>query len=251
MARLLPQLLRSDDRGVGARDGFQPPAVDGGPSRDGRTRDARKALEARNANSVRKAARTKARRKKTTKEQPSDAKKTASPKRSGRKTSVVTWSRGRRSGHRRTFLRWTCGSARRGTDAFQPGQEVTCDYVYDEDLPGTSRKFNCAITKDDVVKVRYGEENGKVEGEVIATRLLWALGFGADGVYPVKVQCRGCSADPWANRKPVSGEQYFEIGRDRTQISRRRDQDGQGRRLVLEGTPPRRRTTGRRSARAD
>src|SRR5262249_30248699 len=88
-----------------------------------------------------------------------------------------------------------------GREAFQPGQEVTCDYVYDEELPGTSRKFNCAISKNEVVKVRYGEDNGKVEGEVIATRLLWALGFGADAVYPVKVRCRGCSADPWVNRR--------------------------------------------------
>jgi len=96
-------------------------------------------------------------------------------------------------------------------DSFQPGQEVTCDYVYEEELPGTSRKFNCAVSKNDVVKVRYGEENGKVEGEVIATRLLWALGFGADAVYPVKVHCRGCSADPWENRQPVAGEQYFEV----------------------------------------
>jgi len=98
---------------------------------------------------------------------------------------------------------------RQGREAFQPGQEVTCDYVYDEDLPGTSRKFNCAITKDDVVKVRYGEENGKVEGEVLATRLLWALGFGADAVYPVRVRCRGCSADPWVERQPVAGEQFI------------------------------------------
>jgi hypothetical protein len=98
-----------------------------------------------------------------------------------------------------------------GSQAFSPGQEVTCDYVFDKDLPGTSRKFNCAITGDDVVKVRYGEENGKVEGEVLATRLLWALGFGADAVYPVKVHCRGCSADPWVNRQPVAGEQDFEI----------------------------------------
>src|SRR5262245_61969797 len=97
-----------------------------------------------------------------------------------------------------------------GPQAFLPGQDVTCDYVYDEDLPGTSRKFNCAITKDDVVKVRYGEENGKVEGEVLSTRLLWALGFGADAIYPVKVHCRGCSADPWVNRQPVAAEQYFE-----------------------------------------
>jgi hypothetical protein len=98
-----------------------------------------------------------------------------------------------------------------GPEAFQPGQEVTCDYVYKEQLPGTSRKFDCAISKNDVVKVRYGEANGKVEGEVAATRLLWALGFGADAVYPVKVRCRGCSADPWNERQPVAGEQIFEL----------------------------------------
>jgi len=99
----------------------------------------------------------------------------------------------------------------RGKQAFEPWQDVTCDYVFEEELPGTSRKFNCAITKDDVVKVRYGAQNGKVEGEVLATRLLWALGFGADAVYPVKVRCRGCSADPWNERAAVAGEQYFEL----------------------------------------
>jgi|KBSSwiS6_1023812.scaffolds.fasta_scaffold21514_1 hypothetical protein len=98
-----------------------------------------------------------------------------------------------------------------GPEAFKPWQEVTCDYVFNDDLPGTSRKFNCAITKGDVVKVRYGEANGKVEGSVAATRLLWALGFGADAVYPVKVRCRGCSADPWNDRQPVAGEQVFEL----------------------------------------
>lgn len=98
-----------------------------------------------------------------------------------------------------------------GREAFQPGQDVACDYVFDEDLPGTSRKFKCAISADDVVKVRYGQENGKVQGEVLATRLLWALGFGADAVYPVRVHCRGCSNDPWVDRRPVAGEQYFEL----------------------------------------
>lgn len=38
--------------------------------------------------------------------------------------------------------------------AFQPGEEVLCEYVPVEDPPGTTRKFNCAISKGDVVKVR-------------------------------------------------------------------------------------------------
>jgi len=53
------------------------------------------------------------------------------------------------------------------------------------------------LDEPDVVKVKYGRENGEVYGEVLATRLLWALGFGADRIYPVKVVCRGCSSDPW------------------------------------------------------
>jgi hypothetical protein len=45
---------------------------------------------------------------------------------------------------------------------------------------------------------------------VLASRLLWALGFGADRLYPVKVTCRGCSADPWEKRDKVDGEQVFD-----------------------------------------
>ncbi len=39
--------------------------------------------------------------------------------------------------------------------------------------------------------------NGEVFAEVVGTRLLWALGFFADGVYPTKVICYDCPEDPW------------------------------------------------------
>ena len=96
-----------------------------------------------------------------------------------------------------------------GPGAFQPNERVTCDYVK-ANLPGTTRKFDCAVGDGDVVKVRYGPENGKVEGAVLASRLLWALGFGADRLYPVRVTCQGCSADPWTKRDKVPGEQVFD-----------------------------------------
>jgi hypothetical protein len=95
-----------------------------------------------------------------------------------------------------------------GPGTFGPNEMVTCDYV-DTKLPGTSRKFECAIHEGETVKVRYGQTNGKVEGAVIASRLLWALGFGADRLYPVTVTCRGCSADPWTKRARVPGQQVF------------------------------------------
>jgi hypothetical protein len=96
-----------------------------------------------------------------------------------------------------------------GRGAFQPNEMVTCDYVTAK-LPGTSRKFDCSLPDGDVVKVRYGEDNGKVEGAVLASRLLWALGFGADRLYPVRVTCRGCSADPWKKREPASEAHVFD-----------------------------------------
>jgi hypothetical protein len=84
-----------------------------------------------------------------------------------------------------------------------------CDYV-DVKLPGSSRKFRCAIGGVDMVKVRYGAGNGEVQGSVLASRLLWALGFGADRVYPVRVMCRGCPPDPWTQRGRVAGVRIFD-----------------------------------------
>lgn len=84
--------------------------------------------------------------------------------------------------------------------AFQPNELVTCDYT-PRPRDGSSRKFYCALPDGDVVKVRYGARNGEVQGSVLATRLLWALGFVANRVYPVRVRCRGCSEDPWKDRE--------------------------------------------------
>jgi len=78
-----------------------------------------------------------------------------------------------------------------GAGAFAPGARVTCDFV-ERDLSGKSPKFACRIGADDEVKVKFGGANGEVYGELLATRLLWALGFGADRMYSVNVICRGC-----------------------------------------------------------
>jgi len=71
---------------------------------------------------------------------------------------------------------------------------VQCEYSK-KDLGGKSPKFACAIAPNDEVKVKFGGANGEVYGEVAATRLLWALGFGADRMYPVRVICRRCPAE--------------------------------------------------------
>jgi hypothetical protein len=89
-----------------------------------------------------------------------------------------------------------------GPDALPLDETVKCTYV-ETKLSGSSRKFDCAISKNDVAKVKYGTSNGEVIGAVLASRLLWALGFGADRVYPVRVLCQGCSSDPWTKPKAV------------------------------------------------
>src|SRR5260221_10608267 len=58
-----------------------------------------------------------------------------------------------------------------GAGSFAPGEAVACDYV-ETKLPGTTRKFDCDAGQGGVVQGRYGDENGKVEGAVRATRLL-------------------------------------------------------------------------------
>lgn len=92
-----------------------------------------------------------------------------------------------------------------GPGAFLPDQLVECDYVEDT-FEGKSPKFECALSPDDRVKVKYGAGNGEVYAEVAATRLLWALGFGADRVYPVRVRCRGCPHDFRGKPEPSRSE---------------------------------------------
>lgn len=78
-----------------------------------------------------------------------------------------------------------------GPGSFASEAMVTCDYI-EKKMTGRSPKFTCVIPPDDEMKVKYGADNGEVYAEVAATRLLWALGFGADRMYPVRIVCRGC-----------------------------------------------------------
>ena len=79
----------------------------------------------------------------------------------------------------------------RGPGSFAPGETVNCQYL-DKKLSGKSPKFACRIGADDEVKVKFGGTNGEVYAELLATRVLWALGFGADRMYRVNVVCEGC-----------------------------------------------------------
>jgi hypothetical protein len=93
-----------------------------------------------------------------------------------------------------------------GGKAFDAGETVNCDYAKHEGS-GSTPKFRCVLPSGDDLKVRYGEHNGEVYGQVAATRLFWALGLGANRMYPVaKVVCRGCPWKPFEDPHKEAGQ---------------------------------------------
>ena len=97
-----------------------------------------------------------------------------------------------------------------GEHAFSPNESVSCEYV-ETKFEGKSRKFECLTSTGERLRIRYGATNGELQGSVIASRLLWALGFGADRFYPVKVTCQGCPDDPLKAPAKVDGVQEFDL----------------------------------------
>jgi hypothetical protein len=81
--------------------------------------------------------------------------------------------------------------------SFRASDEVSCRFTL-RPVGGTTTKFNCELPNGEIVKVKYGARNPELYAEVAATRLLTALGFGADRMYLVsRVRCYGCPALPF------------------------------------------------------
>lgn len=81
-----------------------------------------------------------------------------------------------------------------GTGSFALGETIACEYA-DTQLSGATPKFACRRPDGDELKVKYldpNNKNGEVYGEILGTRLLWALGFGSDRMYSVRVICHKC-----------------------------------------------------------
>jgi hypothetical protein len=73
---------------------------------------------------------------------------------------------------------------------------VRCKYL-DSPAHGTTTKFDCVLRDGEVVKVKYGH-TGEIHAEVAASRLLSALGFGADRMFIIpRVRCYGCVRTPF------------------------------------------------------
>ena len=92
---------------------------------------------------------------------------------------------------------------------FEPGASIECRYEPDE-TSGTTPKFDCRLPTGEVIKVKYGV-NPEIPGEVAATRLLAAMGFGADYMsIAERVRCYGCPRSPYRSRQVA--EWFFVAG---------------------------------------
>ncbi len=110
-----------------------------------------------------------------------------------------------------------------------------CKYKPD-DVSGTTPKFDCVLASGDKVKVKYGYTR-EIPSEVAASRLLHALGFGADKVSRVsKVRCYGCPFQPFHTRSLweligvvdfMDKRLNYEVYRDFANVSVERNIDGE------------------------
>jgi hypothetical protein len=95
------------------------------------------------------------------------------------------------------------------------GDDLRCRFHVD-DLNGLTPKFECALGGGEIVKVKY--TGAEPHGEVAATRLLRAIGFGADTVsFARRVRCYGCPLFPFPTLKVVTlvgADRLFERGLD-------------------------------------
>jgi len=99
-----------------------------------------------------------------------------------------------------------------GPGSFPTEAEVICKFLPGK-TSGRTPKFECVFEGGDVLKVKYGR-NPEIQTEVAATRLLSALGFGADTVYALRrVRCFGCPEDPYVMLQCLSSA-FEEVRRD-------------------------------------
>jgi hypothetical protein len=79
---------------------------------------------------------------------------------------------------------------------------IECRFRF-SDLGGTTPKFECMLPSGKELRVKYGP-GAEVPAEAATTRLLTALGFGADTVTLVeRLRCYGCPNEPFVTSKVV------------------------------------------------
>lgn len=95
--------------------------------------------------------------------------------------------------------------------------ELPCTYLQGGAAStGRTEKFTCRTSDGRTLRVKYFDGNPKtgnreVFSEVVATRLYWALGFGADALFPVNVLCQECPEDPNTGKGARATRRYAAV----------------------------------------
>jgi hypothetical protein len=105
---------------------------------------------------------------------------------------------------------------RSGVATALDGRPFPCTFAEaGKKLGGNTLKFSCITVTGQAIRVKYtdGSRNGNREvfSEVAASRLLWALGFHVDPVYPIVLDCRDCPNDPMSGSGPTARRSYLAI----------------------------------------
>ncbi|HXJ93852.1 MAG TPA: hypothetical protein VMT20_13460 [Terriglobia bacterium] len=99
--------------------------------------------------------------------------------------------------------------------------KVICDFATPgSKMGGKTPKFACKITSvqsadgqvqnltpdmdEEPVKVKFGADDNEVYAEMVATRLMWALGYYADSWFSVTVECHNCPQNVVSGSGPAS-----------------------------------------------
>ena len=101
-----------------------------------------------------------------------------------------------------------------GLEAALRGEPLPCAFATPgKDLGGNTPKFACLTPGGTTIRVKYsdGSKDGNREifSAVVAAKLLWALGFVSDPIYPITLDCRDCPADPMSGSGPRARRSYL------------------------------------------
>jgi hypothetical protein len=93
------------------------------------------------------------------------------------------------------------------------GEAIQCRFERPgSELGGATAKFSCRTPDGKSLRIKYydgpAHGNREVFAEVVATRLMWALGFDADPMFSVIVNCLDCPANPATGEGPRAAHRY-------------------------------------------
>src|SRR5688572_17347430 len=101
-----------------------------------------------------------------------------------------------------------------GLEASLRGEPLPCSFATaGKDLGGNTPKFACRTPGGTTIRVKYSDGsndgNREIFSAVVAAKLLWAVGFASDPIYPITLDCRDCPANPMSGAGTRARRSYL------------------------------------------